>query len=62
QIHNFIRIHDSEEINDFPTDFYDPSPGECNGNLGDGVASADERERAAEIWKQIAEVMWQEYQ
>ncbi|KAJ3019577.1 hypothetical protein NUW54_g43 [Trametes sanguinea] len=61
-IHNFIRIHDSEEINDFPTDFYDPSPGERNGNLGDGAASADERERAAEIQDQIAAEMWQEHQ
>lgn len=61
-IHNFIRIHDSEEINDFPTDFYDPSPGERNGDLGNGAATAAEREWAAERRDQIAEEMWQDYQ
>ncbi|CDO74273.1 hypothetical protein BN946_scf184647.g2 [Trametes cinnabarina] len=61
-IHNFIRIHDGDEINNFATDFYDPSPGERNGELGDGAASVAERERAARIRDQIAEEMWQDYQ
>ena len=43
-IHNFIRLHDAEEINDFPKDLVDPSPGVRNGYLADGPVTQAETE------------------
>lgn len=61
-LHNFIRMHDSAEIGEFPPDLVDPSPGEWNGSLGHGSASRAELHRAQALRDQIAQEMWEEYQ
>ena len=61
-VHNFIRLHDREEINDFPPGLVDPSPGERNGRLADGPVTRQETARAAAIRDRLANEMWVDYQ
>lgn len=61
-LHNYIRIHDSEEINDFPAEIQDPMPSSALGSLAVGAPSAAEKDHAKDRWDQIAEEMWRQYQ
>jgi hypothetical protein len=58
-IHNFIRIHDPDEINEIALEEFD-GVGTCE--LAVGPASAAERARAMAKRDRIAEAMWLEYQ
>jgi hypothetical protein len=62
-VHNFIRIHDPEEINDF-TEIAGsiPAPAEEYGDLAAGVPSREERARATADRDEIAEQMFADYQ
>ena len=61
-VHNFICIHDPDEIHDFdnPTNSEDPNPG--YGNLAMGPANQREVEEAAMKRDSIAQAMWIAYQ
>jgi hypothetical protein len=59
-LHNFIRIHDPGEINDFTFENlrFDVD-GEEGGDLAVGPAGAVERKRATDKRNQIAQAMWE---
>ena len=61
-LHNFIRIHDLNEIGDFLQE--DPvEPLErVAGELADGFPNAAERQVANERRDEIAQAMWAQYQ
>lgn len=59
-VHNFIRIHDPEEIQDFNFLAEDPLRG--YGDLGVGPANEEERAEAASMRDNIAQAMWDGYQ
>lgn len=62
-VHNFIRIHDDDEINDFQDIDEDPEPGqEREGELAPGPANAAEKVAADKRRDRIAEAMWVDYQ
>jgi hypothetical protein len=61
-IHNFIRMHDEDEIFDFEDVVEDPIPGAFHGELARGPAGAAERQRADTKRDQIAQAMWDSYQ
>jgi hypothetical protein len=62
-VHNFIRIHDPGEINDFTfEEFYYNGDGEDFGTLAVGPAGPAERLRATAKRDQIAQAMWDDYQ
>ena len=42
-LHNFIRIHDPNEIGEYIQEDQDPQPGACVGQLADGLASTEQR-------------------
>jgi hypothetical protein len=61
-IHNFIRIHDPMEINEFADeDVVDLDPGEPRGDLAEGPADRAERQQATEDRDDIAAAMWEDY-
>jgi len=45
-VHNFIHIHDTDEIHDFEPDLEDQNPGEFYGELVEGPAVCEEKARA----------------
>ncbi|KDQ52283.1 hypothetical protein JAAARDRAFT_139030, partial [Jaapia argillacea MUCL 33604] len=61
-VHNFICIHDPEEIKDF--DGFDPrDPNSGNyGELAKGPANRWEGKRETDEWDWIAQMMWTDYQ
>lgn len=60
-IHNFIWMHDEEEIEDFADILNDAPDIDDFGELGNGPPAQAEQERATETWDTIAESMWQDY-
>ena len=62
RIHHFIRLHDRDEINDFPPGLVDPSPGVRNGRLADGPVTRQETRRANAVRDKVANEMWVDYQ
>jgi hypothetical protein len=60
-VHNFIRIHDPEEIDNF-MDISDEGTHERYGTLALGPAGHAERLQAVEKHDEIAERMWVQYQ
>ncbi|KZT31283.1 hypothetical protein SISSUDRAFT_956594, partial [Sistotremastrum suecicum HHB10207 ss-3] len=59
-LHNFIRIHDPDEINDF-YDAEDENDG-IYGELARGPANRAEKTRGDLYRDTVAEAMWQSYQ
>ena len=59
-VHNFIRVHDVDEILEFGDDARDLDPG--YGDLALGPAGAAEKARAKLRRDQIAQAMWESYQ
>jgi hypothetical protein len=60
-VHNFIRVHDPDEIHDFNNDAVsDLNPG--YGELAMGPASIAERDEAGAKRDRIAQAMWGAYQ
>jgi hypothetical protein len=59
-IHNFIRIHDPGEIDDFT--YEDNIDDRQAGGLALGPANVTERMQAASKHDQIAQDMWEDYQ
>lgn len=61
-IHNFIRIHDSEEINDFTDNIVNPHSNTQLGSLATGIVSSGKKDQAKDRWDKIAQtcgiVMW----
>jgi hypothetical protein len=60
-IHNFIRDHDPEELNDL-SEAEDLERGFISGALADGQPGRAEREQANERRSEIASAMWIQYQ
>ena len=60
-LHNFIRIHDPNEINDFLQPEEDLEPGYV-GELANGFPDAAERQVANTRRDEIAQAMWNQYQ
>lgn len=60
-IHNFIRIHDPEELNDF-AEAEDMEPGFFSGELAEGQTRTAEKRRANTRRDGIAAEMWEQYQ
>lgn len=60
-LHNFIRVHDPEEIGDFVDVQADPEPARRDGILGEGPAAQGERRRANRRRDDIAKAMWTSY-
>lgn len=61
-IHNFIRLHDADEIYEFNLDVLDQTPGEFCGELAEGPALRAEKDRAELLRDNIAQAMWESYQ
>ncbi|CDO78156.1 hypothetical protein BN946_scf184541.g2 [Trametes cinnabarina] len=61
-LHNFIRLHDPSEINDFIDIHEDPDRPPSTGELAQGPATRAERERANARRDYIATSMWNSYQ
>ena len=60
-LHNFIHIHDPNEICDFLQDNSDLEPGYM-GELAEGFPDAVERQAANTRRDEIAQAMWIQYQ
>lgn len=60
-VHNFIRVHDADEILDFGDDVQDLNPGDY-GDLAQGPTGVAEKTRATLRRDQIAQAMWESYQ
>jgi hypothetical protein len=60
-VHNFIRIHDVDEILEFDDDNQDLNPG-FTGDLAPGPAGTAEKARARMRRDEIAQAMWESYQ
>ena len=61
-VHNFIRVHDEEEILDFQ-DLEDGEPGERDyGELAEGPPNRAEKSRSEVKRDGIAQAMWDSYQ
>jgi hypothetical protein len=45
-VHNFICIHDPDEIDEFDLDIRDQDPGHVYGELAEGPALCAEKDRA----------------
>lgn len=56
-VHNFIRLHDPNDNDDFEEDLTQQSRGKVSG----GNVPEDEEGHAAERRKQIALAMWRDY-
>jgi hypothetical protein len=62
-IHNFIRVHDPDEIHEFENGGIDGSELEDDrGDLAEGPANFEERETAKERQEEIGNMMWRDYQ
>ncbi len=61
-VHNFIHIHDADEIHDFLPNVQDQNPREFYGELVAGPAICAEKERAEIKRDNIAQAMWESYQ
>jgi hypothetical protein len=64
-IHNFIRIHDPDELAEYAEDSVDEQPGtriSDQGELAHGPPNNQSRERASARRDQIAKAMWDSYQ
>ena len=61
-VHNFIHIHDANDIDDFLPDVQDQNPGEFYGELAAGPAIHAEKERSEIKWDNIAQAMWESHQ
>lgn len=59
-LHNFIRIHDPNEIKDFLR--HEEDPEEDTGVLANGYPDATERQAANTRRDEIAQDMWIQYQ
>lgn len=59
-LHNFIRIHDPTEIEDFLEENVDQDT-EDTGLLGDGFPDTAEKEAAKNRRDEIAQAMWNDY-
>ncbi len=60
-VHNFICIHDADEIHDFLPNIQDQNPGEFYGKLAIGPAICAEKEKAKIKWDNIAQAIWKSY-
>lgn len=60
-VHNFIRIHDPDEIDEFDLDIGDQDPGHVYGELAEGPALHAEKDRAEIRRDNIAQAMWDSY-
>lgn len=60
-IHNFICVHDADEIYEFDDDAQDLDT-ENYSDLAQGPAGAAEKTRAGLKRDQIADAMWESYQ
>ena len=60
-VHNFIHIHNTDEIHDFEPDLEDQNPGEFYGELTEGPAVREEKARAELRQDTIAQDMWESY-
>ena len=61
-LHNFIRIHDPTEFNDFQNIHEDPNPVQLSGSLAETVPTPQERAQANSRRDYIAQQMWSAYQ
>jgi hypothetical protein len=63
-VHNFIHIHDEDEIDEFASDLHDQEqdPEEFYGELAVGPAVCAEKEWVEIRWDNIAQAMWESYQ
>ena len=61
-VHNFICVHDEDEILDFQ-DLEDGEPGECDyGELAEGPPNRTEKSCLEVKWDGIVQAMWDLYQ
>lgn len=60
-VHNFIRLHDADKIQDFADILQDLPIVDDFGDLGEGPAMWAERQRATANRNVVAEAMWQDY-
>jgi hypothetical protein len=60
-IHNFIRIHDPDELEGF-IEADDIEPGFFAGELAEGQTRTAEKKRANTRRDEIAAAMWEQYQ
>jgi hypothetical protein len=60
-VHNSIRIHNPDEIDEFNLDIRDQDPGHVYGELADGPALRAEKDRAEIRHNNIAQAMWDSY-
>jgi hypothetical protein len=63
-IHNFIRRHDPDEIQDILDNTFDEDDGGGDmfvGHLAAGPPDDEARNRANDKWDKIAEAMWNDY-
>ena len=62
-VHNFIHIHDEDEILKFEEDLEDGEPGEHNySKLAKGPPNRTEKTCSEVKWGKIAQAMWENYQ
>ena len=62
-VHNFIHIHNQDEILEFEEDLEDGEPGECNyGELAEGPPNCTEKTHSEVKWGKIVQAMWESYQ
>jgi hypothetical protein len=61
-VHNFIRIHNDNEIHEFDPDLHDQNPGDFYGDLAAGPAVHVEKVGAEMRRDNIAQATWESYQ
>ena len=61
-VHNFIRVHDEDEIHEFVPNLHDQDSRDFYGELVAGPAVHAEKERAETRRDNIAQAMWESYQ
>jgi hypothetical protein len=61
-VHNFICIHNVDEIHDFLPNIQDQNPREFYGELVAGPAICAEKEQVEIKWDNIIQAMWESYQ
>ncbi|EGN91626.1 hypothetical protein SERLA73DRAFT_18539, partial [Serpula lacrymans var. lacrymans S7.3] len=61
-LHNFIRVHDPYEIQDYNTPTEDPIPRLDTGTLATGPPTEATRTQANVRKDEIAKLMWEDYQ
>jgi hypothetical protein len=60
-VHNFICIHEPDEIDEFDLDIRDEDPGHVYRELAGGPALRAEKDRAEIRCNNIAQAMWDSY-